>query len=164
MKRSDNSRPAFTLVEILIVVVILGILAVIAIPKFSNASQVARESTLRDDLRFLRTQSALYRAQHNDVAPGYPEGNPTGTATHELYVAQMTGKTDETGATGTRFGPYLSRMPENPVNGKLTIKIIQTTDDFASDDNYGWLYRPGTNEFRAANSGNDSEGKPFINY
>ncbi len=40
-------KRGFTLVEILIVVVILGILAAIAVPKFSNASQLARKDRSR---------------------------------------------------------------------------------------------------------------------
>jgi len=61
-------RRGFTLVEILIVVVILGILASIVIPQFSNATETARQNTLKDELRYLRTQFVVYGAQHNDVA------------------------------------------------------------------------------------------------
>src|SRR4051812_32333230 len=71
-----TSRGGFTLVEILIVVVILGILATVVIPQFSNASQEARENTLKDDLRYLRIQIQVYKAQHRDVPPGYPNADP----------------------------------------------------------------------------------------
>src|SRR5438876_3488206 len=102
------SRRAFTLVEILIVVVILGILASLVIPKFSNAAHQARENTMKDDLRYLRTQVQVYKAQHRDIAP----------ATAADFVDQMTKYTNENGDTSAvgdsvafRFGPYLSRMP-----------------------------------------------------
>ena len=59
----NRIKKAFTLVEILIVVVILGILAAIVIPRFSDASHQARESALKDNVRFLRSQIQLYKAQ-----------------------------------------------------------------------------------------------------
>lgn len=167
MNKSHYTRTAFTLVEILIVVVILAILAVVAIPKLSNASQIARESTLKDDLRFLRNQTAVYRAQHRDVSPSYPDGNTASTPTNDDFVAQMTKPTNENGVvngSGHTYGPYLSRMPDNPLNGNVNVKMLAADEEFVSDDNYGWLYKPATNEIRAANSGADSEQKAFLNY
>ena len=46
----------FTLVEILIVVVILGILAAIVIPQFTNASETAKASSLAAQLQTIRSQ------------------------------------------------------------------------------------------------------------
>src|ERR1700677_765251 len=63
------SRKGFTLVEILIVVIILGILAAIVIPQFTNASQNARESSLQSTLQTLRSQVQLYKLQHGDALP-----------------------------------------------------------------------------------------------
>src|SRR5438874_253015 len=85
----------FTLIEILIVVVILGILATIVVPQFSNASMNARENTLKDELRYLRTQIVVYKAQHHDVPPGYPNGDRTAAATGPDFILQMTKPTDE---------------------------------------------------------------------
>src|SRR4051812_38569326 len=115
-------RTAFTMIELLIVVVILGILATIVIPQFSSASVNAKESALKDDLRYLRTQIVVYRAQHHDCPPGYPNGDRNQAATGADFVAQMTRPSDEDGITGAqnsqtyKFGPYLSAMPVNPLN------------------------------------------------
>src|SRR6185295_4442488 len=98
-------RRGFTLIEILIVVVILGILAAIVIPQFSNASHVARENTLKDDLRYLRTQIAVFKAQHRDVPPGYPNGNKLSTPTWNDFQDQMCKFTSEKCATAATGSP-----------------------------------------------------------
>ena len=65
-----QSRKGFTLIEILIVVIILGILAAIVIPQFTNASKDAKRSSLVTMVQSLRSQVALYKLQHNDNLPG----------------------------------------------------------------------------------------------
>ncbi len=60
----------FTLIEILIVVVILGILAAIVIPQFTNASQEAAESSVKSQLQTVRSQIELYRVRNNGNLPG----------------------------------------------------------------------------------------------
>src|SRR3954462_12614132 len=92
---------AFTLIEILIVIVILGILATIVIPQFSSASINAKENTLKDELRYLRTQIVVYKAQHHDIAPGYPGGARIAPATGADFIAQMTKSTNDYGVTNT---------------------------------------------------------------
>jgi prepilin-type N-terminal cleavage/methylation domain-containing protein len=58
---------AFTLIEILIVVVILGILAAIVIPQFTDASEDAMNSSVRSQLQTVRSQIELYNVQHPDT-------------------------------------------------------------------------------------------------
>src|SRR5260370_37423437 len=64
-----SARRGFTLVEILIVVIILGILAAIVIPQFSNASTDARKASLLSQLQTLRSHIQLFKLHHNDVRP-----------------------------------------------------------------------------------------------
>lgn len=162
-------RRAFTLIEILIVVVILGILAAIVIPKFSNASQLARQNTLRDDLRFLRSRIMVYTAHHHGVPPGIPPGG--GAADAQTFIAQMTHPTDAKGHVGAlsqsgyRFGPYLSRMPENPINGLSTIRIVGPGPfPDTAEGTHGWIYQPSTLNFAAGAKGTDTYGTAYIDY
>src|SRR5215217_6059081 len=96
-------QAGFTLIEILIVVVILGILAAIVFPELSSASRQAREGVLKHDLRFMREQILRYRIQHDDVAPGYPPANPSGVPTDVSFTGQMTGHTDLRGNTDPSY-------------------------------------------------------------
>jgi len=151
---------AFTLVELLIVITIIGILATIVIPQFSNASVQAKENALKDELRYLRTQIVVYKAQHRDTAPGIGSSN---------FVDQMTKYTNEAGATSTtastthKFGPYLPKMPKNPMNGLDAIEVT-TQNPLTADGGQGWKYNPVTMEIIADVQGNDSVGTPFADY
>ena len=88
--RRKKQSPGFTLVELLIVVVILGLIAAIALPKFSNAATSARASTLRENIRTLRVQLAVFRSHHLEVAPGYPNGDTSVAPTEVAFIAQLT--------------------------------------------------------------------------
>ena len=108
-----NRKTGFTLVEILIVVIILGILAAIVIPQFTNASQDARESALLSQLQTLRSQIELYKLQHMDKLPNLVGAAPA-------CWTPLTTKTDNAGvasAAPDAFGPYMQSAPSNPING-----------------------------------------------
>jgi type IV pilus assembly protein PilA len=55
-----RNRKGFTLIELLIVVVIIGILAAIALPKFSETRQRAYVSAMQSDLRNLQTSQEMH--------------------------------------------------------------------------------------------------------
>ncbi|MBL0926417.1 MAG: type II secretion system protein [Phycisphaerales bacterium] len=71
-------RAGFTLVEILIVVVILGILAAIVIPQFSRASSDATKSSLRRQVQMINNNIELYRVQHAGLFPTSDPSSPMG--------------------------------------------------------------------------------------
>jgi general secretion pathway protein G len=86
-------RRAFTLIEILIVVVILGILAAMVIPQFVDASGNANDASLRTTIQTVRSQVELYKVQHNDT-----------------YSDLATN-----GWTDLISGDYLQAAPKNPM-------------------------------------------------
>jgi len=59
-RAGHNRRKGFTLIELLIVVVIIGILAAIAVPKFKNTKGKAFAASLKSDLRNLATAEEAY--------------------------------------------------------------------------------------------------------
>ena len=169
---TPSVRAAFTLIEILIVITILGIIATIVLPQFSTASNTARENMLKDELRYLRTQIVVYKAQHHDVNPGYPGGDTTKPATDTDFLQQMTLHTDENGAVSAtasatfKFGPYLSGMPPDPLTTLSAIRIVGDTESWptADDVSYGWFYRPLTGEIMANSTGADASGVAYTSY
>ena len=62
-------RWGFTLAEILIVVVILGMLAAIVIPQFTNASESENSDSLTLQIQMIRAQLELYQEQHAEQYP-----------------------------------------------------------------------------------------------
>src|SRR5688572_7609443 len=59
-----RNNKGFTLIELLIVVVIIGILAAIAIPKFSATREKAYFAAMKSDLKNLASQQEIYYADH----------------------------------------------------------------------------------------------------
>ena len=135
-----RKNKGFTLVEILIVVVILGILAAIVIPQFSDASTQSKVSSCRSSLQSLRSQIQLYKIQHNDAPP----------TTAASFATQMTTETEPVAAgtagdsSGNEVGPYIQQVPFNPWNQLNTIS--------AANDG-GWIYDAATGNIWVGTTG-----------
>jgi len=151
-----NTKKGFTLVEILIVVVILGILAAIVIPQFTDASTEAKEANLKSTLQSVRSQIELYKIQHND---DFPDSNSLAE-----FDACMTGYTDMDGATVAfdavgALGPYLQSMPKNPWISGATADDTDfvTANPAEGDGTTGWYFNTNTGAFGANDALNCSD-------
>jgi len=130
-----KSKSGFTLVEILIVVIILGILAAIVIPQFTNASQDARKSSLMSQLQTLRSQVELYRLQHDGALPNLIGGDDTIGAVVTSNWDAFTATSESLGKT---YGPYMQAPPKNPLNNLG--KVVEGDGSAAAASDCGFVY------------------------
>lgn len=150
-------KRAFSLVELMIVVALLGIVAAIALPTFQDHLAKAKEAAAKDNLRVLRNAIERYAAQHDGVPPGYPNDDPSnGASLSGLTVyKQMVVDSD-----------YLSEMPENPFNEDTTIEMVADSESFPTEPVgfRGWIYKPATKTIKLNWPGTDSEGVRYFDY
>ncbi len=179
MKRSKHS--AFSMVELVIVIVILGIIAAIAIPRISSGSKNAGETALRANLATIRNGIDWYYGEHNSTFPGSKDAGGTfgAAGSADAFTNQLTKYTKTSGAVSADldsafpFGPYVrGAFPALPVGsnaGKSNVKIVAKATPLANGDTdatSGWIYNPTTGQFIAnlpvAEVGND--GTPYQNF
>ncbi|HUT23235.1 MAG TPA: prepilin-type N-terminal cleavage/methylation domain-containing protein [Sumerlaeia bacterium] len=163
-----TGKRAFTLVELIIVIIILGILAALAIPQFVSSTKDAQEATLRGDLAVLRNAINLYYHQHGSTYPGAVKvdgtGNATGSADNPVaLVNQLTLYTDKNGKTSASldrtlypFGPYLMKgIPDNPLAAAgataNSVSVVTDTGAVTADGTptTGWKYSKATGQIIA---------------
>ena len=136
------ARRGFTLVEILIVVIILGILAAIVIPQFSDATSNARLTNMQNQLQTLRSTVELYRLQHRDQTPKLLTGGGWALFTGRTLVD---GTIDAEG----EYGPY---MPHPPINPLTQSSGLAEAGSSSASDTPGWYYNEETGQIYGANS------------
>ncbi len=125
----NRVRKAFTLVEILIVVVILGILAAIVVPQFTNATQDAQTGNIRAQLKSLQNQIELYRARSTDGQ--YPDIIGGGW---DVMIA----------------GGYIKTAPKNPFNSSSVVAAAAAAGN-------GWHYDQATGTLGACYYDEDTD-------
>ena len=140
-------RPAFTLVEILIVVVILGILAAIMIPQFAGATQEAAAKATYNELQKLRRTIGVWRVRNPGEPPPFVDGDG------ELGWGPIVGNQRE----------YLQGAPTNSWISGPNAKVLRieagAAPDTAFHTDYGWKFDPDTWEVYAG--GFDDHDNPI---
>ncbi|MBI5866408.1 MAG: type II secretion system protein [Planctomycetes bacterium] len=158
--RQTIRRRAISVIELVIAVVILGILAALAIPKFGKASSPTVEDELRVQLRVLRTAIELYHRDHQ----AYP------AASSDLADAEAGGALFEqqlAAGTNAYLRNGLPRSPLIPGEHAVRVRVLDQAErpTFDPDDpDADWLYNPNTGEIVANSGAHDPNGKRYDEY
>jgi prepilin-type N-terminal cleavage/methylation domain-containing protein len=149
-------KKAFSLVELMIVVAIIGILAAMVVPKVQDYSKQAKEAAAKENLQILRDAIELYASKHNGIPPGYINNDPVTNPSpaFPLFSSQLVGER------------YINRIPPNPFNGKSNIWCLRWNVDFPNSGTgtWGYLYKPSTKTLRLDAAGTDSKGIKYSEY
>ena len=157
-----QTKPAFTLVEILIVVLLLGILAAIVIPNITSLPRIARESNLKENISKIRAHIQVYRNQHSSFPTAADLGDQLTRFTN------FVGDTADARSTEYRYGPYIEQMPANPISRLATIRAAGAPDEALppGDADGGWWYNETTGRFYAdlLDDHVDDQGEQYNHY
>ena len=127
-----NARWSYT--ELIIIAAVLSVVAVSAVPRFTEASQESRVGELIDGVQMMRIQLDLYRAQHCGSLPD--------VGSFAVFETAMTTKAGQ-------YGPYVSKIPANPFNNLNTVRF---DGEPAGAGIEGWRLDTETGLFQADDS------------
>jgi general secretion pathway protein G len=134
--RARNWRDEFGLIDAGILFIAIATGSAAAVPLINVAQKQANQTVLMTDLHTLRTQIALYQAQHSGNVPLLYQG----------AFPQLTQPTNATGVPGTHgtafpYGPYWSqRIPANSFTGIATVTPVKEFPPKAPTGTGGWVY------------------------
>ena len=163
------NRRGFSLVELVIVILIIGVIAAIAVPRIASGGRGATEAALVADLKVLRHAIEIYAAEHDGQFPGAAaDGGGNGPGTAGAFASQLTkyssdsGLVSDTFDTTFRFGPYLVKIPPisvGPNKGDYTVAIDQVNSPpLVTGGTEAWAYNPDIGQIIANTDDADMAG------
>jgi len=124
VRNMKRRRSAFSLVELVVVVLILGIIAAVAAPRMFDTASDARQNSTKTSLAVLRDAIELYKAQNSTYPPS--------------------------GTLATALKPFLKGpFPKVQMGANQNPNVVATTQDpvaTAEAGGAGWAYNPTTGD------------------
>jgi general secretion pathway protein G len=145
MRLHAKTRSAFTLVELVVVVMILGILAGIAAPRMLGASHTATDNAVRQSLSVIRDAIDRYTAENNGQLPGADSTEGTFLANIGPYLRGGTIPFITVTAAGNNKDVYIMQASDTPGNN-------------GGVGTHAWAYDPATGEFYVNSPDLSSDG------
>jgi type II secretory pathway pseudopilin PulG len=146
-----------SLLELVVVIVFMGLVAAVVIPRMSEGSTGTTHAGLSADLAVLRNAIDMYACEHSGT---YPDAD-----NFEVQVTQYTDISGATSPTKTAthiYGPYLRKISPLPVGSSKGNTAVAAN----SGGNVGWKYNSATGDIRANTTGAEADayGKLYKDY
>ncbi|RYV03452.1 MSHA biogenesis protein MshA [Shewanella sp. OPT22] len=141
MKKNNNG---FTLIELVVVIIILGILAVVAAPKFINFQGDARVSTLKGLQGSINSANALV------LSKAALSGDQKKSSANVVIATDTSTDPDTNTSVSVKFG-HMDRTLTN-FQKALDLSISAGNDPQATTINTDWIYEASTGKFWQAGS------------
>ena len=138
-------RRAFSLLELMVVIVVIAVLAAVVVPRFVDHARRGREAGLRHNLAQLRTAAATFQADTGY----YPKALVDLASTSPPAQAYDSTGTLRSVPPGDWHGPYIGSLPVDPISGTPFTYTVSA---------------PGVGTVTSSAAGNDLTGVPFSAY
>ena len=171
-----RDSPAFSLIELVIVIIILGIIASIAITRIGTGRQSAGESALKGHLHTLRNAIDQYYLEHKNLYPAATTNGKSAKKTNGAFRGQLIEYATIDGISSVDqdaafpLGLYIrGDIPALPVGantGSNFVTVVEQQGPLTANpvDGNGWIYNITTGQISANATEIGSDGKSYDSY